>query len=197
MYQWCVRNFTAHLLQNCSSSWITQIWNGLTLPNFTDSWDFFVFCHGRRALCHNKHEPCLGDNVTIGVHYLEYLLRLASTLSQELCSFLSMQNGSEFCFLLLFPDPVDCSLTLLSSTHWGRMTHICVSKPTTIGSDNGLSPGRRHYLNQYWNIVNLTTGNKPKWNLKQNSYIFTEENAFENVVWKMASMLFRPQCVNT
>ena len=28
-------------------------------------------------------------------------------------------------------------------THWGRVTHICVSKPTTIGSDDGLSPDRR------------------------------------------------------
>ena len=30
-----------------------------------------------------------------------------------------------------------------SLTHWGRVTHICVSKLTIIGSDNGLSPGRR------------------------------------------------------
>ena len=28
-------------------------------------------------------------------------------------------------------------------THWGRVTHICVSKLTIIGSDNGLSPERR------------------------------------------------------
>ena len=28
-------------------------------------------------------------------------------------------------------------------THWGRVAHICVSKQTIIGSDNGLSPGRR------------------------------------------------------
>ena len=27
-------------------------------------------------------------------------------------------------------------------THWGRVTHICVSKLTINGSDNGLSPGR-------------------------------------------------------
>ena len=27
-------------------------------------------------------------------------------------------------------------------THWGRVRHICVSKLTIIGSDNGLSPGR-------------------------------------------------------
>ena len=31
-------------------------------------------------------------------------------------------------------------------THWGRMTHICVSKLTTIGSDNGLSPGRHQAI---------------------------------------------------
>ena len=27
-------------------------------------------------------------------------------------------------------------------THWGQVTHICVSKLTIIGSDNGLSPDR-------------------------------------------------------
>ena len=31
-------------------------------------------------------------------------------------------------------------------THWGRMTHMWVSKLTFIGSDNGLSRGRRQAL---------------------------------------------------
>ena len=31
-------------------------------------------------------------------------------------------------------------------THWGRVTHKCVSKVTIIGSDNGLSPGRRQAI---------------------------------------------------
>ena len=31
-------------------------------------------------------------------------------------------------------------------THWGRVTHICVSKLTIIASDNGLSPGRRQAI---------------------------------------------------
>ena len=31
-------------------------------------------------------------------------------------------------------------------THWGRVTHIWVSKQTIIGSDNGLSPGRRQAI---------------------------------------------------
>ena len=33
-----------------------------------------------------------------------------------------------------------------SLTHWGRVTHICVNKLTIIGSDNGLSPGRRQAI---------------------------------------------------
>ena len=31
-------------------------------------------------------------------------------------------------------------------THWGWVTHICVNKLTIIGSDNGLSPGRRQAI---------------------------------------------------
>ena len=38
-------------------------------------------------------------------------------------------------------------------THWGRATHICVGKLTIIGSDNGLSPGRRHAI--IWTIVGI------------------------------------------
>ena len=33
-----------------------------------------------------------------------------------------------------------------SLTHWGRVTHICISKLTIIHSDNGLLPGRRQNL---------------------------------------------------
>ena len=38
-------------------------------------------------------------------------------------------------------------------THWGRVTHICVSKLTIIGSDNGLSPGRRQAI--IWTSVGI------------------------------------------
>ena len=53
-----------------------------------------------------------------------------------------------------------------------------------------------HYLNQWWNIVNWTHRNKLQLNCNQNSYISIQENAFENVVWKIAATLTRPQCVN-
>ena len=38
-------------------------------------------------------------------------------------------------------------------THWGRMTLICIGKLTIIGSDNGLSPGRRQAI--IWTIAGL------------------------------------------
>ena len=31
-------------------------------------------------------------------------------------------------------------------THWGRVTHICVGNLTIIGSDKGMSPGRRQNI---------------------------------------------------
>ena len=31
-------------------------------------------------------------------------------------------------------------------THWGRVTHICIGNLNIIGSDNGLSPGRRQAI---------------------------------------------------
>ena len=89
-------------------------------------------------------------------------------------------------------------LERFNSLRQGRVTHICVGNLTIIGSDNGLSPGRCQaiYLNQYSNIVDWTPRNKLQRNLSRNLYIFIQENAFENVVWKLASILSRPQCVN-
>ena len=88
-------------------------------------------------------------------------------------------------------------------THWGRVTHICVGKQTIIGSDNGLSPGRRQaiiWTNDgllLWIIVNWTPRNKLQWNFNKNSNIFIHKNTYESVVCEMASILSRPQCVNT
>ena len=45
-----------------------------------------------------------------------------------------------------------CFLTF-SLTHWGRATHVCVGKLTIIGSDNGLSPGRRQAI--IWTIAGI------------------------------------------
>ena len=78
------------------------------------------------------------------------------------------------------------------------MTHICVGKLTIIGSDNGLSPDRRQaiiWTNAGWIIVNWTLANIFQWKFNQNTAIFIEENAHENIVCEMAFTLSRPQGV--
>ena len=45
-------------------------------------------------------------------------------------------------------------VSIISSlNHWGRVTHICVRNLTFIGSDNGLSPGRRQAIT--WTNVGI------------------------------------------
>ena len=59
---------------------------------------------------------------------------------EELCVFASRDRE-----IMHFCSKVDSWLSRLSIlTHWGRVTHICVSKQTIIGPDNGLSPDRNN-----------------------------------------------------
>ena len=53
-----------------------------------------------------------------------------------------------------------------------------------------------HYLNQSWNIVNLTLRNKLQLNFNPNSLTFNQDNAFKYVVCEMAAILSWLQCVN-
>ena len=80
-------------------------------------------------------------------------------------------------------------------THWGRVTHICIRKLATIGSDNGLSPGR-HQAIIWTNAGKLLVGplgtNFSEISI-ENSPIFIQENAFGNVVCEMAAILSRLQ----
>ena len=87
-----------------------------------------------------------------------------------------------------------------SLNHWGRVTHICVSKLTISGSDNGLSPGRCKAI-FLTNAGILSFG--PSWTnfgeqtavKNKNSDPFFQENALENVVCEIAAILYRPQSV--
>ena len=64
--------------------------------------------------------------------------------------------------------------------------HICISKLTIIGSDNGLSP-RRHQTIIWTNAAVLFI-----WPLGPK---FIQENAFQIVVCEMEAILSRPDCV--
>ena len=75
--------------------------------------------------------------------------------------------------------------------------HICVSKLSIIGPDNGLSPGRRQaiiWTNDGTFLIGTLGTNFSEIIIE--IYIFIiQENAFENGVCKVASILPRPQCV--
>ena len=51
------------------------------------------------------------------------------------------------------------------------------------------------HLNQCWLIVNCSLRNNVQWHINRNALVFFQENAFENIVWKMAAILYQPQCV--
>ena len=81
---------------------------------------------------------------------------------------------------------------MISLTHWGRVTHICVGKLTIIGSDNGLSPGRRQ------TIIWTNAGILLIWPLVTNFneipteiYIFS----FKKMHLKMSNGKWRPSCL--
>ena len=82
-------------------------------------------------------------------------------------------------------------------THWGRVTHICIGNFTIIGWDNGLPPGRRQAIiwtnAGIWSIGPLGTNFNVI--LIENLNVFIQENALENVVCKMAVILFRGRWV--
>ena len=82
-------------------------------------------------------------------------------------------------------------------THWGRVTHISVGKLTIIGSYNGLSPARRQAI--IWTNGGILLigplGTNFSEILIRIQNIFIHENALQNVVCEMASILSLPQCI--
>ena len=75
----------------------------------------------------------------------------------------------------------------MSLTHWGRVTHICVGDLTIIGSDNGLSPGRRQAI--IWTNAGMLLIGPLQWN-------FLEMHTFslKKIHFKMSSGKRRPFC---
>ena len=93
---------------------------------------------------------------------------------------------------------ISCPNYFVYLTHWGWVTHICVGNLTIIGSGNGLSPDRRQAIT-WSNVVILLIGplgTNFSEMLIEIHIFFIQESPFENVVWKMAAILSRPQCVD-
>ena len=97
---------------------------------------------------------------------------------------------TEYHITVSVPDhPWLCNVVL---THWGRVTHICVSKITIIGSDNGLSPGRRQVI--IWTNVGILLIGPCGTNFHE-ILIESQTFSFKKMHFKMSSGKWRPFCL--
>ena len=77
-------------------------------------------------------------------------------------------------------------------THWGRVTHIRVGKQTSIGSDNGLAPGRRQaiiWTNAGILLIGLLGTNFSEISIKILTFSFTKMRL------NVSSAKWRPFCL--
>ena len=74
-------------------------------------------------------------------------------------------------------------------THWGRATLICVGKLTIIGSDNGLSPGRRQAI--IWTTAGILLIRPLGTNFNE-ILIGIQTFSFKKMHLKMSSAKWRP-----
>ena len=77
-------------------------------------------------------------------------------------------------------------------THWGRVTHICISDLTIIGSDNGLSPGRRQAI--IWTNAVILVIRPLETNFSE-ILIGIQTFSFKKIRLKMSSAKWRPFCL--
>ena len=77
-------------------------------------------------------------------------------------------------------------------THWGRATHICVGKLTTIASDNGLSPRRRQAI--IWTNAGILLIGSFGTNFSE-ILIGIQIFSLKKMHLKMASAKWRPSCL--
>ena len=77
-------------------------------------------------------------------------------------------------------------------THWGWATHICVNKVTIIGSDNGLSPGRRQAI--LWTSAGILLIAPMGTNFSE-ILIENFTLSFKKMHLKMSSGKWRPFCL--
>ena len=74
-------------------------------------------------------------------------------------------------------------------THWGRVTHICVRKLIIIGSDNGLSAGRRQAI--IWTSAVILLIGSLGTNFNE-ILIRIQTFSFKKMQLKMSSVKWRP-----
>ena len=96
--------------------------------------------HDRKAIMYpaygtHHRRRTISEEIKLNPAFPEHIIEILWTVRKKCCD-----------FIIIINDPHKSHNSSGCLTHWGRVTHICVSKLTSIGSDNGLSPGRRQAI---------------------------------------------------
>ena len=91
-----------------------------------------------------------------------------------------------------FKRKIDPHVSPTVLTHWGGVTHICVSRLTIIGSDNSLSPSRRQAI--IWPNAGILLIGPVGTNFSEILFII-HTSSFRKMHLKMSSGKWRPFCL--
>ena len=144
----------------------------VTDETYPDDINRTIKCRNKQNICRSWHSRfCVYVDLPAKYYLLMPLLHKRS--SNEQTSYWSVLSG-------------------FNSLRPGQVTHICVNKPTTIGSDNVLSPGRRQVI--IWTNAGILLNRPLGTNLSE---ILSEIRTFslKKMHLKMSSGKWRPFCL--
>ena len=130
--------------------------------------------------------------------FITWAMHLKMFKSDNLISCLWLAETSRGRLLLINPCTwhSDCFSTHAEKapllTHWGRVTHICISRLTITGSDNGLAPGRRQAI--IWTNAGILVIGPFGTNFSEN-LIEILTFSFTKMLLKASSAKWRPFCL--
>ena len=104
------------------------------------------------GLLPGRHQAIIWTNAGIllsgpnGTNFSEILIEILTFSLKKMHFKASFGNRRPFCLgLNMLNKPYNMHVPV-ERVNSGRVTHICIGKQTIIGSDNGLSPGRRQAI---------------------------------------------------
>ena len=122
----------------------------------------------------------ISSNGTLRTNFRENIREIHTFSFKKMNLKMSSGNWQPFCL----------SFNVL--THWGRVTHICVSRLTITGSDNGLSPGRHQTI--IWTNADILLIGPLGANFSEN-LIEILTFSFTKIRLKVSSVKWRPFCL--
>ena len=123
---------------------------------------------------------------------LKFELKYKTCFQENALGNIARKNIMPFYLRTTNFNPPDKIVLTASLTHWGRVTHICVSKLTIIGSDNGLSPDRRQTI--IWTNAGILLIGPLGTNFSE-IWIEILTFSFKKMRLKVSSAKWRPFCL--